>query len=62
MILCEIDNNVILSEAMKHIKSGEMIQAYQFFVKRIKVAGIKPKKHVLVDETLFPCVLKYQYS
>jgi len=50
MILCEIDNNVIMSEAMRNRTSGEIIRAYQTLVKRLKTAGIKPKKHVLDNE------------
>ena len=43
MILCEIENNVILSEAMKTITAGEMIRAYKVLIKRLKSAGIKSK-------------------
>ena len=43
MILCEIENNVILSEAMKTITAGEMIGAYKVLIKRLKSAGIKSK-------------------
>ena len=50
MILCEMDSNAIMSEAMKDRTSGEMIRAYQSLLKRLKLAGIKPKKHVLDNE------------
>ena len=50
MILYEIDNNFILSEAMKNRTSGETIQSYQVFIKRLKTAGIKTKKNVLYNE------------
>jgi len=50
MILCEMDSNVILSEAMKNRTAGEMIRAYQILMAKLKAAGIKPKKHVLDNE------------
>ena len=43
MILCEIDYNVILSEAMKNRTAGEMVRAYQVLMKQLKAVGIKPK-------------------
>ncbi|KAL7544565.1 hypothetical protein ACHAWF_007943 [Thalassiosira exigua] len=50
MILCKIDNNVIMSEPMKNRTSGTMVEAYRALMKRLKRAGIKPKKHVLDNE------------
>ena len=57
MIMCEMDSNVILSEAMKNRTAGEMVRAYQVLMKKLKAASIKPKKHVLdnkdsTEETL----------
>ena len=50
MILCEIDNDVIISEAMRNRSSGKIVQAYQFLMQRLKAAVIRPKKHVLKNE------------
>ena len=50
MILCEIDNGIIISEPMRRRTSGEMVRAYQSLMKRLQSAGIKPKKHVLDNE------------
>ena len=50
MILCEIDNNGILGEAMKKRTSAEMVRAYQVLMKRLKAAVIKPKNHVIDNE------------
>ncbi len=50
MVLCEMDNNIIMSEAMKNRSSAEMISAYRKLMRRLKAAGLKPKKHVLDNE------------
>ncbi|KAL7551824.1 hypothetical protein ACHAWF_015016 [Thalassiosira exigua] len=50
MILCEMDNNVIMSAPMKNRTAGSMVEAYRALMKRLKRAGIKPKKHVLDNE------------
>ena len=50
MIMCEMDSNSILSEAMKDRTAGEIIKAYQKLIKRLRRAGIKPKKHILDNE------------
>jgi hypothetical protein len=50
MVLIELDSNAILVEGMKDRTSGEMIQAYQHLVDRLKTAGIQPKHHVLDNE------------
>ena len=50
MLLCEIDNDIIMSEAMKNRTSTEMVSAYKKMMKRLKAAGLKPKKHVLDNE------------
>ncbi len=47
MILCEMDKNVIMSEPMKKCTAGEIVRAYQALMKRLKAAGINPKKHIL---------------
>ena len=44
MIACEIDDNIILSEPMHTKTAGELVAAYQRIMKRLKKAGIKPKK------------------
>ena len=36
-----------MSEAMKNRTASEMIRAYKKLMKRLKAAGISPKKHVL---------------
>ncbi|KAL7523689.1 LOW QUALITY PROTEIN: hypothetical protein ACHAWF_000626, partial [Thalassiosira exigua] len=50
MVLCEIDNNIIISEPMRNRTSGEMVRAYRTLIKRLKNAGIKPKKQVLDNQ------------
>ena len=50
MILCKIDNNVILSEAMGKRSSGKIVRTYLILIQRPKAAGIRPKKHVLENE------------
>ena len=50
MILCEIDNNVIMSEAMRNRSSGEIVRTYLVLIQRLKAVGIRPKKHVLYNE------------
>ena len=50
MILCEIDNGIIISKPMKNRTAGEMIAAYKRLVARLKKAGIHPKKHILDNE------------
>ena len=47
MILCEIDNNVIMSEAMRNRSSGEIYRNYLILMQRLKSTGIRPKKDVL---------------
>ena len=50
MILCEIDNNIILSEAMRNRSSGEIVCTHLFLMQRLKAEGIRTKKHVLDNE------------
>jgi hypothetical protein len=47
MTLCKIDNNIIISKVMKNRTTGEMIRAYRALMRRLKAAGIKPKKTCL---------------
>ena len=44
MILCEIDNNVIMIEAMRNRSSGEFLQAYQVLMQQLKAAGISAQE------------------
>lgn len=50
MILCEIDSNVIISEPMRNRTASKMVRAFTALMKRLKAAGIKPKKHILDNE------------
>ena len=50
MIMCEMDLNAILSEAMNDRTSGEMVKAYQKLLKKLRLAGMSPRKHVLDNE------------
>ena len=50
MIMCEIDSNAILSEAMNNRTSGEIVRAYQKLLKELRLCGMSPKKHVLDNE------------
>ena len=52
MIMCEIDSNMIISEAMENRTAGKMIRAYRVLMSRLKAAGIKPTKYVLDNEAL----------
>ena len=47
MIMCEMDSNAIMSEAMKDRKEGEIIKAYQKLIRRLHKAKIYPTKHIL---------------
>ena len=44
MILCVIDENIIVIAPIKNGTAGEMIGAYQTLMKHLKSAGIKLKK------------------
>ena len=50
MVLIELDSNSILVEPMRDRTSGEMIQAYQVLVDRLKSKGFKPNMHILDNE------------
>ena len=50
MILCEIDNNFIMSEAMRNRSSGKIVRTYLVLMQRLKAAAFKTKKHVLENE------------
>ena len=45
-----MDSNAILSEAMKDRTAGKMVWAYQKLLKKLRLAGMAPKKHVLDNE------------
>ena len=50
MIMCEMDSNAIISKSMRNRTAGELIRAYKVLLKRLKLAGLAPKKHVLDNE------------
>ena len=50
MIMCEMDSNAILSEAICSRDSGELVRAHRVLLRRLKKAGLNPKKHVLDNE------------
>jgi len=50
MIMCEMDSNAIMSEAMKDRTAGEIIKAYQKLIRRLHKAKIYPTKHILDNE------------
>ena len=50
MILCEIDNNVIMSEAMRNRSSGKIIRDCLVLIQRLKAEVSRPNKHVLDNE------------
>ena len=50
MIMCEMNGNAIMSEPMNNRTSGEIVKAYQKLIKRLCLAGITPKKHILDNE------------
>ena len=58
MIMCEMDGNAIMSEGLRDRTAGEIIKAYQKLVKRLRKAGIRPKKHVLDNE----CAEEYKQA
>lgn len=50
MVLWKVDGNAILVATMKNQTEGEIIKAYLSFIKRLKAAGIQPKKQILNNE------------
>jgi hypothetical protein len=50
MVLTESDSDAILVEPMKNRTSGEMIQAYQTLINRLRSVGIAPKQHILDNQ------------
>ena len=56
--MCDIDSNAIFSEPMRNKTEGELIRAYQAALKRLKLAGANPKKHVLDNE----CSAEYKQA
>ena len=50
MILCIIDNNFIMIEAMRNRSSGKFVWACLVLMQKLKATGIRPKKHVLDNE------------
>ena len=50
MVMVEIDSNAILVEPMTTRKDREMQRAYKALLKRLKRAGITPRKHILDNE------------
>ena len=50
MVLVELDSNAILVEAMRNRTSGEMVQAYQILVDRLKNEDSNQKMHILDNE------------
>ena len=50
MVMVKVDSNAILVEPMKSRKDNEMQRAYLALIKRVKAAGVVPKKHVLDNE------------
>ena len=67
MVLIEMDSNAILVEAMQNRTSGEMVQAYQKLVDRLKLHGFSPNMHILDNkcsaefrETIIKNGMKYQ--
>ena len=47
MVLCEIDNNIILSEPLRSRASEKMVKAFKVITARLCAAGMKPKKYVI---------------
>ena len=58
MNMCEMDGNAIMSEGLRDRTAGEIIKAYQKFVKRLRKAGIRPKKHLLANK----CAEEYKQA
>ena len=50
MVMCEMDSDAILFEAMKNRTAGEMVRAYQAMINKLALCGIHPKHHVLDNE------------
>ena len=50
MVMVEVDSNAILVEPMKSRSDDEMKRAYRHLLKRLKRAGVEPKKHVMDNE------------
>ena len=47
MVMVDIDSSAILVEPMKSQEHNKMKRAYRVRIKRLKRAGVVPKKHVL---------------
>ena len=50
MVMCEMDSDAILFEAMKNRTAGEMVRAYQALIDKLASCGIHPKHHALDNE------------
>ena len=50
MVMVEVDSNAILVEPMKSRSDDEMQRAYRHLLKRLRRAGVVPKKHVMDNE------------
>ena len=50
MVEIHVDANYIFMEAMRNITEAQMIEAYDRIFRRIKLAGLEIKKHILDDE------------
>ena len=50
MVLIKLDSHSILFNPTRDRISGEMIQAYQVLVDRLKKKGFKPNMHILDNE------------
>ena len=50
MVLIEMESNSTLVAAMRNRTSGEMVEAYQILVDRLKAGGITPTMHILDNE------------
>ena len=50
IVMCKLDSNAILMEAMKNRTAGEMVRDYQVLTDRLHARGIRPKHHAIDKE------------
>ena len=50
MVMMELDSSGILVEPIKDRTAEELTRAYLVLVKRLRRAGVAPKKHIMDNE------------
>ena len=50
MVLVEIDSSGIFIEPLRDRLAEELTRGYKHLIKRLRAAGVRPKKHVMDNE------------